>query len=463
MKLQLFNSVTKSKQEFKPLKHESVSMYVCGPTVYSAPHLGNGLSIVVFDILYRLLSHIYGSDKVKYVRNITDVDDKINDEAKRRGISIHQLTHEVTKVFHENTDSLGCLAPTIEPKVTDHIKEIIEIIELLLANGFAYQSENHVYFEVKKFAGYGKLAGRNLDELLEGVRIDVDKAKRDAADFVLWKPETNNSDPSAVFASPWGKGRPGWHIECSAMSHKYLGENFDIHGGGVDLVFPHHTNEIAQSCAAFKGSNYANFWVHNGFLTVEGEKMSKSLGNFVTIEDLLKEGIHGEVIRYHLASTHYRKPMDWNKKSVEDAKKALDNFYRVLEVLDEDDRDEGKISPEFIEALLDDLNTPNAYAVLHMLAKESHKANDMATKKNFAKTLKASANLIGLLRLTPAEWFKQENSDYSKVKIDELVAKRVAAKKAKNWALADELRREIEEMNITLEDKADGTTIWRRH
>ena len=460
MKLTLFNSLSRQKEVFRPIKSGQVSMYVCGPTVYSAPHLGNGLSIVVFDILYRILINLYGKDAVTYIRNITYVDDKINDEAKKRKITIQALTEQVTSIFHQNVEALGCLAPNEEPKATAHISKMIDIISRLIANDYAYISNDHVYFSVRKADKYGELSGKNINELLNGARVEVSPGKKDAADFVLWKPVDENYDPSSVFDSPWGKGRPGWHIECSAMSHMYLGENFDIHGGGVDLSFPHHTNEIAQSCAAFPGSKYANYWVHNGFLTVTGEKMSKSLGNFITMQELLDKGIDGEVIRYVLSSSHYRKPTDWNNNILTEAKKSLDNFYRVIDILLEEEQDK-KIDEIFLSALLDDLNTPKAYARLHELATLANKAVEGSDKKHYALLLKSSSNLIGLLKYKPKDWFHSKNLKFDSKQIEEQILLRAKAKQEKNWQFADKIRKDLLSNNIVLEDKSDGTTIWR--
>ena len=458
MKLYLYNTVTKLKQEFAPLIENKPKMYVCGPTVYSAPHLGNGLSVIVFDLLYRVLCHIYGKTHVTYVRNITDVDDKINNAAKERGITITELTSEITTIFKNNTRDLNCLEPNFEPKVTEHIPEIITMISTLIEKGYAYENSGHVFFEVSKFKDYGKLAGRKIDELLAGARIEVSPLKKDPADFVLWKPETQDYDPSASFASPWGNGRPGWHIECSAMSAKYLGADFDIHGGGVDLVFPHHTNEIAQSCCANEGSIFANIWLHNGFLTVNGEKMSKSLGNFITINDLINSKVDGEIIRFHALSSHYRKPMDWNENAIVAAKKVLDSFYKIITILDTEMT--ADIPQEFFEVLADDLNTPAAYAYLHDLARSANKAATKSEKITWALKLRSCANLMGFLEKNPSEWFKNDNVDTNL--IEELLKQRKLAKLEKNYKLADEIRKKIDELNIIVEDNNDGTTSWRR-
>lgn len=455
----LYNTLTRKKEEFTPLDASHVRMYVCGPTVYDRAHLGNARSVVVYDVLYRLLCQRYGADHVTYARNITDVDDKINAAAKQRGITIQALTQEVTGWFHDDMGALG-VTPSfhnnnkgkmVEPKATDHIGEMIKITERLINNGHAYVSEGHVLFDVAHCPSspenaidggyyYGMLSGRIQDDLEAGARVKVESYKRNAGDFVLWKPADAEDDPSSVFKSPWGKGRPGWHIECSAMSHTHLGDNFDIHGGGADLMFPHHENEIAQSRCAYPGSNHARYWVHNGFLTVNGEKMSKSLGNFVTVHDLLTKGVRGEVIRLALLKTKYREPLDWNDKLVEDAKKDLDGFYRKILATPQTPCN----GTAALEALADDLNVPAYIAELHKAAPEH---------------LKHLGAVIGVLQQSPEQWFKGEAVDDG---VQALIDARIAAKKAKNWAEADRIRGELKAQGILLEDKPDGSTDWRR-
>ena len=365
--LYLFNSLTSSKELFVPLNDNHVGIYVCGPTVYSNPHLGNARSTVVYDLLYRVLKELY--PKVTYVRNITDVDDKINASALERKISIQELTAEVLEEFHNDMREIKNLEPTIEPNVIDNLSEIIDMIERLINNGYAYVNEGHVFFSVRKFKDYGKLSGRKLEDLVSGLRIEVSPYKRNPEDFVLWKPSKDTDDKSSIFASPWGNGRPGWHIECSVMSTKYLGENFDIHGGGADLKFPHHENEIAQSCCANLGSHYAKYWVHNGFLTVNGDKMSKSLGNFITVRELLDGGIKGRILRYILLITHYRKPLDYNFKVLEDARKNLMRFDRIVENYDKGELADIPLPDKFFAPLLDDLNISKSMSYLHELTK----------------------------------------------------------------------------------------------
>jgi cysteinyl-tRNA synthetase len=454
MNLYLHNSLTRKEELFVPLDASNVRMYVCGPTVYDKPHIGNARSVVVYDILYRLLNYLYGQEYVNYTRNITDVDDKINVAAKERNITIQTLTSEITNIFHNNIDALNCLRPTIEPRATEHINEMIQIIEELIKNGHAYAINGHVYFSVESDPNYGKLAGRNLSEMIAGARIEVVEEKRHPADFVLWKPADSEDDESSVFDSPWGRGRPGWHIECSAMSSKYLGHDFDIHGGGADLMFPHHTNEIAQSTCAKKDSHFARYWVHNGFLTVSGEKMSKSLGNFITVQELLDQGVKGEVIRYVLMSTHYRKPLDFSDKALLDAKKALDSFYRAIEQIGKLPE---RVPAEIISSLCKDLNVPEVIAILHEMVGQINKTTDINEKLNLAAKLKLSANFLGLLEQKATEWFGIEDSDW----IEEKITLRNQAKKDKNWALADIIRDELKAKGISLEDKPEGT-IWRK-
>ena len=415
-------------------------MYVCGPTVYSRPHIGNARSAVIYDAWFRVFSQAY--EKVTYVRNITDVDDKINAAASERGITIQALTKEVTAQFHEDMSALGCLRPTVEPRATEHIAEIIAMIEKLIAAGHAYAAEGHVLFKVRSYEQYGALSRRSWDEMIAGARVEVAPYKQDAADFVLWKPAAETDDASSKFDSPWGVGRPGWHIECSAMSTAHLGESFDVHGGGADLKFPHHENEIAQSCCANAGSAYAKYWVHNGFLTVDGEKMSKSLGNFITVYELLEKGVKGEVIRLVLLSSKYNEPLNWTEKLVTDAAKTLDKFYRTA-----GDAEAGEVDADVLAALQDDLNTP--LAITRMLQIED------------AATLKASANLLGFLNQSAEAWFKGEGGD-DDAEIEAQIQARKDAKAAKDWAKADAIRDALTAQGIVLEDRPDGTTDWRR-
>lgn len=445
--LSFYNTLTRKKEEFRPADAKNVRMYVCGPTVYDRPHLGNARSIVVYDVLYRLLRHVYGENQVTYARNITDVDDKINAAAKANGEPISALTARVEGWFHDDIARLNCLPPTYEPHATGHIAEMIAIIEKLLANGHAYVAQNHVLFRVESYKEYGALSGRRLEDLIAGSRVEVESYKESPGDFVLWKPADAGDDPSSVFPSPWGAGRPGWHIECSAMSSRYLGDDFDIHGGGADLMFPHHENEIAQSRCANPHSHFAHTWVHNGFLTINGEKMSKSLGNFTTVKDVLDKGVKGEVIRFALLSAHYRSPLDWNEKLIHDAKLALDKWYRRIQ--DSGLRiQEGKApKPEAqnLEPLMDDLNIQKVIGKMHEAE---------------GSELFAMGNMLGFFRHSPEEWFKGGDSDNPE--IQSLIEERISAKKAKNWARADEIRKNLADEGVILEDRPDGTTGWRR-
>jgi cysteinyl-tRNA synthetase len=455
----LYNSISKKPQPLTPLIAGKVGMYVCGPTVYNAPHVGNARSVVVYDLLYRLLCHIYKQENITYVRNITDVDDKINAAAKEAGITIQQLTSEVTAIFHKDMQALNCLTPTIEPRATEHIDDMIAIITKLIERGNAYINNNHVYFAVQTDKQYGILASRELEEMIMGARIEVSQAKRYPGDFVLWKPAGEDDDQSSVFDSPWGKGRPGWHIECSAMSMKYLGSDFDIHGGGADLMFPHHTNEMAQSCCANPGSKFAQMWVHNGFVTVNGSKMSKSLGNFITVRELLEKSIKGEVIRYTLLATHYRKPLDFNDKSLEDAEKALDSFYRALDKCGLNQSEQGSINESLIDALCEDLNISAALSILHDLVKRINKSEDQLELQDLGKKLLGSARLIGLLSDLPVDWLGNSEIDPA---ITNMIEERTIAKQNKDWATADSIRIKLQNMGIVLEDKPGGTTTWRK-
>ncbi|ABV84424.1 cysteine--tRNA ligase [Rickettsia massiliae] len=452
----LYNTLSRTKEVFNPQDQANVKMYVCGPTVYDNPHIGNGRSGVVYDLLYRIVIKIFGEKTVKYVRNITNVDDKIIDRAELLGVTIDELTDKVTKEFHKNMAYLGCMLPSIEPKATKHTDVMIAIIERLIAKEHAYVVDNHVYFDVLSAPNYTELSNRSLEEMFEGVHVENSKTKKNPQDFVLWKPAKQNESANMNFESPWGLGRPGWHIECSAMSYKYLGENFDIHGGGADLIFPHHTNEIAQSRCAFPSSTYAKYWVHNGFLTVNGEKMSKSLGNFITIRDLMDKQIQGEVVRLFLLSSHYRRPLDYNDKAIEDAKKTLDYWYRAIENINVQKID---LPHDFMQSLLDDMNTPLAVKIINDYAKGVFISKTEEERQLNASAIITCANFIGLMNKTPHEWF---NSGVDELYINEFVNKRLEAKKQKNWLLADQIRNQLLEEKIILEDQPDGTTIWRK-
>jgi cysteinyl-tRNA synthetase len=445
----LHNSLTRRKERFEPVDPQHARMYVCGPTVYDLAHLGNARPVIVYDVLARLLRRLY--PRVTYVRNITDIDDKINARSLESGEPIAAITARTTADFHADMAALGALAPDKEPRATDHVVEMIMIIERLIASGHAYAADGHVLFAVATDPDYGKLSGRSPDELLAGARIDPAPYKRDAGDFVLWKP----SPPELPgWDSPWGRGRPGWHIECSAMAWKYLGETFDIHGGGADLIFPHHENERAQSLCAFPHSHFARLWMHNGMLLVNGEKMSKSLGNFFTLRDVLSKA-PGEAIRLLLLRSHYRSELDFSDQGLVEAKRELDRFYRALAQAPSADGPVPEAVPEGVqEALCDDLNTPLALSVLHGLA-DAALTGDAAA----AAGLRAGGAVLGLLGQDPDAWFRGGEEDTAW--IDTAIADRIAARKAKDFARADAIRAELTAKGIVLEDGPKGTT-WRR-
>jgi cysteinyl-tRNA synthetase len=459
--IKFYNSLSKTKEVFTPISPSKIGMYVCGPTVYDRAHIGNGRAMVIFDTVYRVLCHFYDTSNVHYVRNITDVDDKINARAKEHNIPIDVLTQETINIFHTDMEALGCIplhtntpnSHRTEPKATEHIADMIQMCQTLLANKHAYVAEGHVLFDVQSDPKYGHLSRRSQDEMIAGARVEIAPYKKNPADFVLWKPSTKD-EPG--WDSPWGHGRPGWHIECSAMSTKYLGTTFDLHGGGADLQFPHHENEIAQSCCAYPGSEFARTWIHNGFLTVNGEKMSKSLGNFITVRELLDKGIKGETIRYVLLSTHYRKPLDWSEKAVHDATKALNYFYTALQENHSTSEPDAALLTPYTEALYDDINTPKALAYLHELASQVHKAEGK-DKAPYAKALKTCGQLLGLLTYTPTDWF---NVSGDHTHIDILITARNQARKDKRWQEADRIRNELAAEGITLKDNPDGTTNW---
>ena len=388
--LNIFNSLSKKKEKFVPINRDKIGMYVCGPTVYDYSHIGNARPLVVFDILYRLLKKIYEKSKVTYVRNITDIDDKIITTAKKNKQSVEELTKRVTSSFHLDSKYLRCLEPNFEPKATEHIEGMVEMIKKLIKNNHAYENEKHVYFSVSSFKEYGKLSNKNSEQLIAGSRVEVSKYKKNPLDFVLWKP-SEEKDPA--WNSPWGRGRPGWHLECSVMSEKFLGKKFDIHGGGLDLIFPHHENEIAQSCCTNKTDKFANYWVHNGFVTFDKEKMSKSIGNIVTINNLSKK-INGQVVRLALLSSHYKQPLDWNERLINESQNTLNKWYNQYEKLDSEE-----LEVEVLNPLLEDLNTPEYITKLHLLYEESLNG----TKSSKVKFIKA-CNFIGLLEEEKSEW-----------------------------------------------------------
>jgi cysteinyl-tRNA synthetase len=446
--LQISNSLTKSKDLFKPINPKKVGMYVCGPTVYANPHVGNGRSLVVFDLLFRVLIQLYGKNNVSYVRNITDVDDKIIDTSKLKGLSIDKITSEVTDNFHKNTKDLNCLQPSVEPKATEHIKDMIDMINSLIEKKLAYVNEGHVYFVISKFKDYGKLSNKNLEELVAGSRVEVSKLKKNPLDFILWKPALND-EPGWV--SPWGRGRPGWHLECSVMSEKYLGKKFDIHGGGLDLLFPHHENEIAQSCSNNSSNILANYWVHNGFLTMKKEKMSKSLGNIETITDVLKK-YNGQVVRLALLSAHYKQPLDWNESLLEQSKNTLDKWYELYD----EEQTQTKTAQTF-SILLDDLNTPKYFAKLHELFSLASKG-DEDKKKEFNK----ACRIIGIFNESKKtlEQRKKTSAKVDENFVLEQIEARIQARKLGNYKLADKIRDDLLKQGIVIEDKQNKTE-WK--
>lgn len=454
MKLYVSNTMTRTKEEFIPLDEKHVRMYVCGPTVYDRAHIGNARPIIVFDTLYRLLKYLY--PKVTYVRNITDVDDKIIKKSQESGEPINVITEKTTRFFHEDISHLNVLNPDVEPKATAHIQDMIALVQRLVDNGHAYVAEGHVLFSVESMPTYGRLSKKSMKELRAGARVEVAPYKKDPADFVLWKPSDANQPG---WDSPWGFGRPGWHLECSAMSSKYLGETFDIHGGGLDLIFPHHENEIAQSCCAFGHDFYAKYWMHNGHLMVNGEKMSKSLGNFFTIREILDQ-VPGEAFRLYTLGTHYHQPLNWMADGLKQAKGTMDRFYTALRNTPDVDLSDAKPAEEVIEALCDDLNTPKAISVLHALATQLNKDKSAETKK----TLLASAQLMGLLYQDAEEWFKNQSAEegsLSEADILALIQKRADARKAKDFATADAVRKELADKGVVIEDTPNGTQ-WKR-
>ena len=456
MAISLYDTLSRGRELFEPIDPANVRLYVCGPTVYDYAHVGNARPVVVFDVLYRLLRHVYGEGCVTYVRNITDVDDKIIEAARASGEPIEATTGRYTKAFHADMAALGALEPDVEPRATAHIAEMIAMIERLIEKGHAYAAEGHVLFSVATMADYGRLSRHGRDELIAGARVEIAPYKRDPADFVLWKP--SDADQPG-WDSPWGRGRPGWHLECSAMSKKHLGETFDIHGGGQDLIFPHHENEIAQSSCAH-GKPFVNLWMHNGYVTVGGEKMSKSLGNFHTVHDLL-ERAPGEAIRLSLLAAQYRQPLDFSLDGLDRAKSALDRLYTALAGASDVEAaaDAGAADP-VIEALSDDLNTPRALAEMHALAGALNRSGDARERARAKAGLLFAGGLMGLLAQDSGVWFKGDGGEAA---IESLVAARALARSARDFAEADRIREELMSThNVVVEDRPDGSSEWRR-
>ena len=446
--IHLSNSLGNKKEIFEPLDKKNIGMYVCGPTVYDDPHIGNARPIVVFDLLFKVLKCKYGKEFVTYVRNITDIDDKIIESSKKKNISISKLTEKIIKTFHDDCNYLNCEAPTHEPKATENIKLMIKMIEDLISKKYAYENNKHVYFKVKSFKDYGKLSNKKLDDLIAGSRVDISENKNNPEDFVLWKPSKENEP---FWSSPWGKGRPGWHLECSVMSKKYLGETFDIHGGGRDLIFPHHENEIAQSVCV-NNKKFANYWVHNGFITISKEKMAKSQGNILKIKSF-KNKYNGQVLRLALMSSHYRQPLDWNDQLMEECYKTLNKWYSCYLKLNK----KVLIDDDDLMPLYDDLNTPGYISVLHKLFDKA-KSGRLKDKEKFI----AGCNFVGLLEESQEDWlsFKKSKINVSENEIKLLIDKRNLARNSKNYDLADKIRKELLDKGVLIEDK-DGKTNWK--
>jgi len=452
MNIKFYNTLTRQKDTFEPVNPPRVTVYVCGPTVYNLPHIGNARPAVVFDVLVRFLRTRFD---VLYARNITDIDDKINARAAETGQPISEIAAENVASYHADMEALGVRRPDIEPYATDHIAQMIAMIADLVEKGFAYEAEGHVLFRVSAYEDYGHLSRRDTRQLMDGARVDIAPYKEDAGDFVLWKPSTPELPG---WDSPWGRGRPGWHIECSAMAAEHLGTTIDIHGGGNDLIFPHHENEIAQSTCAHGGAQFSRHWMHNGFVNVDHTKMSKSLGNVVLVRELLEQA-PGEAVRLALLSAHYRQPLDWSEDLLNENRRKLDRLYTALRNADgwQDDWQTVGPSDEFLEALADDLNTPKALAELFGIARCLNKSEDAAEKCRLASQLRASGEVIGLLTCEPDEWFEVEDSSDIAATVEGLLEQRLAARANKDYAEADRIRDELTAMGVVIEDGPDGT------
>jgi len=455
MSLSLYDTMTRKKRAFAPADPARVTMYVCGPTVYNYAHIGNFRPVVVFDLLFRLLRHTYGEDAVIYAANVTDVDDKINRKAAEEGVPIATVTDRYLSAYNADAAALGALRPTLQPRVTETMDAIVAMIGKLVANGAAYPAEGHVLFDTQAFPDYGKLSGRPMDEMIAGARVDVAPYKRHPADFVLWKPSKEN-EPQ--WESPFGPGRPGWHIECTAMIDQALGLPIDIHGGGIDLVFPHHENELAQGCCADKVETYAHVWMHNGFLNMADEKMSKSLGNVALAHDLLKTQ-PGEALRWALLVGHYRAPLEWTADLIDQSRKSLDRLYGALRRAGGIEASTDQPSARLLEALNDDLNTPQAMAELFALASRLE-TGDAAEKARAKGELAAGGQLMGFLCADPEAWFQGGADEGLKAKIEALIEARTAARAAKDFAEADRIRVQLTELNVVVMDGPTGAT-WR--
>ena len=445
----LTNNLSNKKEKFVPIDKKRIGMYVCGPTVYDNPHIGNARPLVIFDILFKVLKYRYGKDSVTYVRNITDVDDKIIKSSQENNISISDLTKKIINNFTDDCDFLICETPSEQPKATEHIDLMIKMITELMDKGFAYKNNKHIYFQVNKFNDYGKLSNKKLEDLIAGSRVEVSDNKKNSEDFVLWKPSVDNEP---YWDSPWGKGRPGWHLECSAMSKKFLGSEFDIHGGGIDLLFPHHENEIAQSRCANDTKVFANYWIHNAFITMSNEKMSKSQGNILKIKDF-KDKINGQILRLALMNAHYKQPLDWNDKLLEECKNTIEKWYNVYLPL----KTPSKIPDDMLLPLYDDLNTPGYIANLHKLFDKANEGDD-----NDKKIFISACNFIGILNQTKKEWldFKKKKSLIPEEDILKKIELRKKARESKDYKKADNIRDELLDKGVLIEDK-DGKTSWK--
>ncbi len=445
----LTNNLSNKKEKFVPIDEKKIGMYVCGPTVYDNPHIGNARPLVIFDILFKVLKFRYGKNSVTYIRNITDVDDKIIKSSQENNISISSLTKKIINNFTDDCNYLICEIPSEEPKATEHIDLMITMIIELINKGFAYENNKHIYFQVNKFSDYGKLSNKKLEDLIAGTRVEVSENKKNPEDFVLWKPSVDNEP---FWDSPWGKGRPGWHLECSAMSKKFLGSEFDIHGGGIDLLFPHHENEIAQSRCANDTKVFANYWVHNAFVTMSNEKMSKSQGNILKIKDF-KDKINGQILRLALMSAHYKQPLDWNDKLLEECKNTIEKWYNVYLPL----KNPSKIPDDMLLPLYDDLNTPGYIANLHKLFDRANEGDD-----NDKKIFISACNFIGILNQTKKEWldFKKKKFLIPEEDILKKIELRNKARESKDYKEADKIRDELLDKGVLIEDK-DGKTLWK--
>jgi cysteinyl-tRNA synthetase len=445
----LTNNLKNKKEKFVPIKKEKIGMYVCGPTVYDNPHIGNARPLVIFDILFKVLKSKYGKNSVNYIRNITDIDDKIIKSSKEKNISTSELTKNMIKDFNDDCKYLNLDEPSQQPKATDHINSMIEMISTLLKKDFAYEKNGHVYFEVNKFEDYGKLSNKKLKDLIAGSRVEISENKKNAEDFVLWKPSFGDEP---FWESPWGNGRPGWHLECSAMSKKYLGDIFDIHGGGIDLLFPHHENEIAQSRCANNTQSFANYWIHNAFITMSNEKMAKSTGNILKIKDF-KENIDGQVLKLALMSAHYKQPLDWNQKLLNDCQNTIEKWYEVYVTIDQ----KIILNEDILSPLYDDLNTPGYITNLHQLYEKALKGNN-----NDKSLFVLACNFIGILNKTKEEWLsiKKKKLLISEADILKKIELRNKARKNKDYKESDKIRNELFDKGVLIEDK-DGKTIWK--